>query len=50
MFSVSKSQQQAVRRYIAMRPEHHAKEDFQSELLRLLKAHTVEFDARYVLD
>ncbi len=30
--------------------EHHEKEDFKSELLRLLRAHEVEFDERYVFD
>ncbi|MFG0282817.1 MAG: IS200/IS605 family transposase [Phycisphaerales bacterium JB039] len=50
VFSVSKSQEEALRRYIAMQPEHHAKEDFRSELLRLLKAQGVEFDERYVFD
>ena len=49
-FTVSKSQEPAVRRYISGQKEHHAKEDFKSELLRLLKAHGVEFDPRYVFD
>ena len=30
--------------------EHHKKEDFRSELLRMLRAHGVEFDERYVFD
>ena len=50
VFSVSKSQEQAVKSYIARQAEHHAKEDFSSELLRLLRAHGVEFDERYVCD
>ena len=49
-FSVSKSQEQAVKKYIAGQAEHHAKESFKSELLRLLRAHDVEFDERYVFD
>ncbi|MHB1155240.1 MAG: IS200/IS605 family transposase [Phycisphaerales bacterium] len=50
VFSVSKSQEQAVKRYIAGQAEHHKKEDFKSELLRLLRAHGIEFDERYVFD
>ena len=50
VFSVSKSQEKAVKRYIAGQPEHHQKENFQSELLRLLRAHDVEFDERFVFD
>lgn len=49
-FTVSKSQEDAVKRYIANQHEHHRKEDFKSELLRLLAAHGVEFDERYVFD
>lgn len=49
-FTVSKSQEEAVKRYIAGQAEHHRGEDFRSELLRLLKAHGVEFDPRYVFD
>jgi putative transposase len=50
VFSVSKSREGAVKQYIAAQPEHHTKEDFKSELLRLLKAHGIEFDERYVFD
>ena len=50
VFSVSKSQEDAVKRYIATQAEHHRKEDFKSELLRLLQAHGVEFDERHVFD
>ena len=50
VFSVSKSQEIAVKKYIAGQAEHHKKEDFKSELLRLLRAHVVEFDERYVFD
>lgn len=50
VFSVSKSQEDAVKRYIAGQAEYHEKEDFKSELLRLLRAHGVEFDERYVFD
>ncbi len=50
VFSVSKSQEDAVKKYIARQDEHHKKEDFKTELLRLLRAHGVEFDERYVFD
>ncbi len=49
-FTVSKSQEPAVKKYIATQAEHHKKENFTSELLRLLLAHGVEFDERYVFD
>ena len=50
VFSVSKSQEPVVKKYIAGQAEHHRKEDFKSELLRLLRAHEIEFDERYVFD
>jgi putative transposase len=50
VFSVSKSQEEAVKKYIAGQAEHHRKEDFKSELLRILRAHGVEFDEKYVFD
>ncbi|MBI5865147.1 MAG: IS200/IS605 family transposase [Planctomycetes bacterium] len=50
VFSVSKSQEEAVKKYIAGQAEHHKKEDFKSELLRMLRAHGVEFDEKYVFD
>lgn len=50
VFSVSKSQEGAVKAYIAGQHEHHKKEDFKSELLRILRAHGVEFEEKYVFD
>jgi putative transposase len=50
VFSVSKSQEEAVKAYIAKQAEHHSQEDFKSEHLRLLRAHGVAFDERYVFD
>lgn len=50
VFSVSKSQEAAVKKYIAGQIEHHQKEDFKTELLRLLRAHGIEFDERYVFE
>jgi len=47
VFSVSKSQEDAVKKYIAGQAEHHKKEDFKIELLRLFRAHGVEFEERY---
>jgi REP element-mobilizing transposase RayT len=49
-FTVSKSQEAALKAYIRGQREHHRKEDFKAELLRLLVAHGVEFDERYVHD
>jgi REP element-mobilizing transposase RayT len=50
VFSVSKSQEQAVKNYIARQAEHHKKEDFKSELLRLLRIHDIDFEERYVFE
>jgi hypothetical protein len=50
VFSVSKSQESVVRKYIRRQVDHHATVDFQSELLRLLRAHEVEFNERYLLE
>lgn len=49
-FSVSKSHEDAVKKYIAGQAEHHKREDFKTELLRFLRAHEIEFDERYVFD
>lgn len=49
-FSVSKSQEAAVKNYIARQAEHHGREDFKTELLRMLKLHEVEFDEKYVFE
>jgi len=49
-FTVSKSQEDAVKQYIAGQQEHHAREDFKTELLRLLRAHGVEFEEQYICD
>lgn len=50
VFSVSPSQEEAVKKYIAGQAQHHQHEDFKTELLRILRAHRVEFDERYVFD
>lgn len=50
VFSVSKSREGVLKSYIAGQAEHHRQEDFKSELLRLLRAHAIEFDEQYVID
>ena len=50
VFTVSKSQEAAVKKYIANQEAHHQKEDYKTELLKLLTAHGVEFDEKYVFD
>ena len=47
-FTVSKSQTEAVRRYIANQEAHHHKITFQEEFLTLLKAHEIGYDERYL--
>jgi REP element-mobilizing transposase RayT len=49
VFSVSRSREAHVKGYIAGQTEHHKKEGFESELLRLLRAHGVEYDPQHVL-
>lgn len=50
VFSVSHSQLDVVRAYIARQKEHHSKQSFQDELLELLRLHEIEFDERYIWD
>ncbi len=50
VFSVNKSQEGAVKTYIAGQREHHRKEDYKSELLKMLRLHEIEFDERYVFE
>ena len=50
VFAVSKSQEETVKRYITGQHEHHKKEDFKAELLKLLRAHGIEFDEQYVFE
>ena len=47
-FSVSQSQKDRVRRYIAKQEDHHRKTTFQEEFLKLLKAHKIEYDEDYL--
>lgn len=47
-FSVSRSQVDAVIKYIQNQEEHHKRFDFREEFLKLLKSHEVEFDEKYL--
>jgi putative transposase len=47
-FTVSASQVDKVRRYIANQEEHHRKQDFREEFIGLLRKNGVEFDERYL--
>jgi REP element-mobilizing transposase RayT len=49
-FSVSESNLEHVRRYIADQEGHHRKISFQDELRELLRRHRIEWDERYVWD
>jgi REP element-mobilizing transposase RayT len=49
-FSVSASNVEAVRDYIARQEEHHRKASFQDEFRAMLKKHGVTWDERYVWD
>lgn len=49
-FSVSSSQLEKVKSYIARQEQHHRKEGFQEELRALLNKHKVEYDERYLWD
>jgi putative transposase len=47
-FSVSRSNEESVVRYIRNQKQHHEKLDFQSELLQFLAKHRIEYDERYI--
>ena len=49
-FSVSQSELEEVKEYIARQEEYHRKMTFQDELRTLLRKHQVEWDERYVWD
>ncbi len=49
-FSVSQSNVDEVKRYIADQDEHHRKRTFQDEYRLLLKRHGIDVDERYVWD
>ncbi len=47
-FTVSQSQVEALQRYIANQEEHHRRYSFREEFIRLLQAHGIEFDEKYL--
>lgn len=47
-FTVSASQREQVRDYIARQAEHHRRRTFQEEYLEILQRSGVEFDERYL--
>ena len=49
-FSISPSHVDPVAEYISDQEEHHKKETFQDEYLRLLDRYGIEYDERYVWD
>ncbi len=49
-FSVSHSNKEQVKEYIADQEEHHRRRTFQEEYRLLLQRHGIEFDERYVWD
>jgi REP element-mobilizing transposase RayT len=49
-FSVSKSNLESVKRYIASQETHHRRITFQEEVLTFLKKHEIAYDPRYVFD
>ena len=49
-FSVSHSNLDAVRTYLANQSEHHRGKTFQEEYLEFLKRHDIEYDERYIWD
>jgi REP element-mobilizing transposase RayT len=49
-FSVSQSNLEEVKQYIARQEEHHRKMSFQDELRALFRKHEQEWDERYVWD
>src|ERR1019366_9777470 len=49
-FSVSQSNLEQVKQYIAGQEEHHRKVGFQDELRALLRRHEIEWDEKYVWD
>jgi putative transposase len=50
LFSVSPSHVEAIRKYILNQEEHHKKETFEEEYLRILKKYHAPFDERHLWD
>lgn len=49
-FTVGKSQEDSVKRYIANQEQHHAQETFQVEYVRMLEQSGADYDPRYLWD
>jgi REP-associated tyrosine transposase len=49
-FSVSKSEEGRVVRYISTQEDHHRKRTFKQELIGLLEKHGIAYDERYIWD
>ncbi|WP_164103844.1 IS200/IS605 family transposase [Candidatus Laterigemmans baculatus] len=49
-FTVSISQLETVRRYVANQHEHHRKMSFREEYLTLLQKHRIRYEEKYVFD
>lgn len=49
-FTVSPSQAETVRRYIANQQKRHHRVSFKEEFVALLKAHGIEYDEKYLWD
>ncbi|MDT5156316.1 MAG: REP-associated tyrosine transposase [Acidobacteriota bacterium] len=47
-FSVSRSNLEAVRKYIAHQEEHHRRMSFKEEFMSLLRKHNIEFDEQFI--
>ena len=47
-FSVSQSNLEAVRKYIALQEEHHRRMSFQEKFISLLRKHKIEFDEAFI--
>jgi len=50
IFSVSQSNVDQVKRYIANQEEHHKRMSFQDEFREICNRHRIEIDERYVWD
>lgn len=48
-FTVSASQIEIVRQYIASQEKHHAKFSFRDEFIKLLRVNKIEFNEKYLL-
>lgn len=47
-FAVSPSNVEGVKKYVLTQEEHHGKETYETELVRLLEASGIEYDEKYL--